>query len=127
MASMTASRLHTATTTPVHSTVWQNKLMSKLKPSSNWANEMLMKLVDECRSRGLRAPNFQECSDRRGGRTAWSSVVEVNGCKHQARYWYDGDWVNNAREDAAEVALQRMGVIPAPRGPHARLLGSISA
>lgn len=40
--------------------------MSKLEPSSNWANEMLMKLVDECRSRGLRAPNFQECSDRRG-------------------------------------------------------------
>ncbi|CAD0094801.1 unnamed protein product [Aureobasidium vineae] len=87
MASMTASRVHT-TTTPAHSTVWQNKLMS--------------------------------------GRTAWSSVVEVNGCKHQARYWYDGDWVNNAREDAAEVALQRMGVVPIPRGPHARLLGSIS-
>ncbi|KAG9717236.1 hypothetical protein KCU73_g15418, partial [Aureobasidium melanogenum] len=86
----------------------------------------LTEYADECRSRGLRAPNFQECSDRRGGRTAWSSVVEVNGCKHQARYWYDGDWVNNAREDAAEVALQRMGVVPVPRGPHARLLGSIS-
>lgn len=32
--------------------------------------------------------------------------------KHQARFWYDGDWVNNAREDAAEVALQNLGVVP---------------
>ena len=103
---------------------------------------ILMECSDECKSLGIRPPNYQECSDRRGefqhiatayakltssgGRTAWSSIVEVNGSKHQARYWYDGSWVNNAREDAAEVALQRMGVVPAPRGPHSRLLGAIA-
>jgi hypothetical protein len=38
--------------------------------------------------------------------------VEVDGTKHQARFWYDGTWVNNAREDAAEVALQYLGIIP---------------
>ena len=32
MASMTASRVHT-TPTPVHSTVWQNKLMSMFIPA----------------------------------------------------------------------------------------------
>jgi len=40
-----------------------------------------------------------------GGRTAWSSRVKVQGRTFGARYWYDGNYVNNAREDAAEVAL----------------------
>ena len=40
-----------------------------------------------------------------GGRTAWSSSVIVQGRKFAARYWYDGAFVNNAQEDAAEVAL----------------------
>lgn len=40
-----------------------------------------------------------------GGRTAWSSSVIVQGKTFAARYWYDGPFVNNALEDAAEVAL----------------------
>lgn len=64
---------------------------------------------------------------RLGGRTAWSSTVEVNGAKHQARYWYDGTWINNAREDAAEVALQHLGVINTPRSPHVHFYGAITA
>ncbi|KAI0198425.1 hypothetical protein F4808DRAFT_462890 [Astrocystis sublimbata] len=40
-----------------------------------------------------------------GGRTAWSSVVHVYGQRFQARYWYDGNNLNNAREDAAEAAF----------------------
>jgi hypothetical protein len=43
-------------------------------------------------------------SDRRGGRTAWSSKVVVDGQCHAARYWYDGRYLNNAKEDVAEVA-----------------------
>ncbi|RYP65687.1 hypothetical protein DL771_008186 [Monosporascus sp. 5C6A] len=39
------------------------------------------------------------------GRTAWSSIVTVHGRQIQARYWYDGKNLNNAREDAAEAAL----------------------
>ncbi|GAB7348258.1 hypothetical protein MBLNU459_g6248t1 [Dothideomycetes sp. NU459] len=62
-----------------------------------------------------------------GGRTAWSSTVEVNGTKHQARYWYDGSWINNAREDAAEVALQRMGVVSTPRTTQAHFRGALTA
>lgn len=41
-----------------------------------------------------------------GGRTAWSSVVIVNGRRMEARYWYDGNHLNNAKEDAAEVAVR---------------------
>jgi hypothetical protein len=40
-----------------------------------------------------------------GGRTAWSSTVTVQGQNISARYWYDGQYVHNAKEDAAEVAL----------------------
>ena len=40
-----------------------------------------------------------------GGRTAWSSTVTAFGKVHSARFWYDGKYVDNAREDAAEVAL----------------------
>lgn len=39
-----------------------------------------------------------------GGRTAWSSRVTIDGIMHSARYWYDGNYINNAKEDVAEVA-----------------------
>ena len=40
-----------------------------------------------------------------GGRTAWSSQVTIQGQTLAARYWYDGKNLNNAKEDAAECAL----------------------
>lgn len=43
-----------------------------------------------------------------GGRTAWSSVVDVEGNHYSARFWYDGSYQNNAREDAAEVAFSHL-------------------
>jgi hypothetical protein len=43
-----------------------------------------------------------------GGRTAWSCTVEVHGQTIPARYWYSGDYVHNAKEDAASVALERL-------------------
>lgn len=53
--------------------------------------------------------------DSKGGRTAWSCTVTVqpgNSASSQqilqARFWYDGEFLNNAREDAAEVALLRL-------------------
>ncbi|MCJ1267588.1 hypothetical protein MMC22_007473 [Lobaria immixta] len=73
--------------------------------SSTWQD----KLQDHCRRSQLQTPIFNIVSDRRGGRTAWSSTVTISG-HHivQARYWYDGQYVNNAKEDAAEVALQQL-------------------
>ncbi len=41
----------------------------------------------------------------KGGRTAWSSKVVVDGHCLAARYWYDGRYLNNAKEDVAEVAF----------------------
>ncbi|KAH6842807.1 hypothetical protein B0I37DRAFT_417961 [Chaetomium sp. MPI-CAGE-AT-0009] len=66
-----------------------------------WQN----KLEDACREWNMPGPVFQIVSDRRGGRTAWSSTVTVSGTPHSARFWYDGKNLNNAKEDAAEVAL----------------------
>ena len=48
------------------------------------------------------------CVGNAGGRTAWSSTVTVQGRNIAARYWYDGQYINNAKEDAAEVALQTL-------------------
>lgn len=47
-----------------------------------------------------------------GGRTAWSSTVTVQGQNIAARYWYDGQFINNAKEDAAEVALKTLNQQP---------------
>ncbi|CAG8041457.1 unnamed protein product [Penicillium olsonii] len=46
------------------------------------------------------------------GRTAWSSTVTVQGQNIAARYWYDGQYINNAKEDAAEVALKTLNQQP---------------
>ncbi|KAA6414985.1 MAG: hypothetical protein FRX48_01736 [Lasallia pustulata] len=66
------------------------------------------KLQNHCRAAQLHPPVFNIVSDRRGGRTAWSSTVTINQTNISARYWYDGQYVNNAKEDAAEVALQHL-------------------
>jgi len=78
------------------------------------------KLITYCREVSPRtplSPNYQIISDRRGGRTAWSCTVTVGSQTVHARFWYDGQYVNNAREDAAERALQLFGRLPMPQGP----------
>lgn len=54
------------------------------------------------------AGRTNRCFLMSGGRTAWSSTVTVQGQNVAARYWYDGQYINNAKEDAAEVALMRL-------------------
>ncbi|KAG2025303.1 hypothetical protein GB937_003066 [Aspergillus fischeri] len=68
-------------------------------------NSRLYLPSEHCKTAGLRTPMYTLFSDRRGGRTAWSSSVEVQGRSFFARYWYDGNFTINAKHDAAEVAL----------------------
>ncbi|KAG9243879.1 hypothetical protein BJ878DRAFT_422625 [Calycina marina] len=81
------------------------------------------KLADKCREANYHPPVFQIVSDRRGGRTAWSSTVTVQGQQISARFWYDGQYVDNAKEDAAEVALKHLTggspTSPVQQGRHA--------
>ncbi|CCC09884.1 hypothetical protein SMACR_03440 [Sordaria macrospora] len=72
--------------------------------SKQWQN----KLENACKSMQIPPPKFHVVSDRRGGRTAWSARVEINGQFIDARFWFDGKNLENAKEDAAEVALNRM-------------------
>ncbi|KAK6520369.1 hypothetical protein TWF506_000641 [Arthrobotrys conoides] len=62
-------------------------------------------LEDYCQKQMWQPPVWNIISDRRGGRTAWSATVVIGGVPVSARYWYDGDYLGNAKEDAAEVAL----------------------
>jgi hypothetical protein len=67
-----------------------------------------------------------------GGRTAWSSTVTIPSANSasqqvvQARYWYDGQYVHNAKEDAAEVALRLLtGSCPAGLGGISGAVGAV--
>lgn len=78
------------------------------------------KLEEKCRENHFQGPHYQDMSDRRGGRTAWSSTVTFGSIQHQttvrARYWYDGANINNAREDAAENALKQLTLASPAQG-----------
>ncbi|KAL2119802.1 hypothetical protein VTJ04DRAFT_6763 [Mycothermus thermophilus] len=76
--------------------------MSYPYPFKSWQAQ----LDEACREWNLAAPVFQIYSDRRGGRTAWSSQVIIGTHKFPARFWYDHKNVNNAKEDAAELAVK---------------------
>ncbi|PLB50573.1 hypothetical protein P170DRAFT_474135 [Aspergillus steynii IBT 23096] len=70
-------------------------------------------LHEHCRRAKISPPVFNIVSERRGGRTAWSSSVSIQGQNTiAARYWYDGQYINNAKEDAAEVALKHLNQTP---------------
>ncbi|KAE8148399.1 hypothetical protein BDV25DRAFT_18888 [Aspergillus avenaceus] len=70
-------------------------------PRVKWQDQ----LASVCRVNKWPAPTYNIVSDRRGGRTAWSSYVTLPGRQLQGRYWYDGAYIDNAKEDAAEVAM----------------------
>lgn len=81
--------------------------------SSFWQD----KLDDYCSTTSRPSPTYNISSDRRGKRTAWSCTVDVpNGPKVPALYWYDGQHVNGAKEDAAEQACllisRERGAVP---------------
>jgi len=44
--------------------------------------------------------------------------VTIEGQHIAARFWYDGQYVNNAKEDAAEVALQQLTT---PQSSHGQM------
>ncbi|KAH7072396.1 hypothetical protein FB567DRAFT_417019, partial [Paraphoma chrysanthemicola] len=78
----------------------------------------VQRLHEHCQARGLAEPTYQDVSDRRGGRTAWSTVTTVNGVHYPARFWYDGDYVAQAKEDSAEIALRTLtGYLGAAQEP----------
>ncbi|KAJ4414452.1 hypothetical protein N0V85_003141 [Neurospora sp. IMI 360204] len=84
------------------------------------ANQWQSKLADACRSYQMPLPQYHVVSDRRGGRTAWSCRVEVGGELIDARFWFDGKNLENAKEDAAEVALNRLNSTRSPSSATSR-------
>ncbi|KAI1007976.1 hypothetical protein K3495_g265 [Podosphaera aphanis] len=72
--------------------------------SRNWQQ----KLEEMCCEARIPLPVYQLMSERRGGRTAWSCTVTFSGHSFNARFWFDGNNTNNAKEDAAELAVQHL-------------------
>jgi hypothetical protein len=90
------------------SAFWQDKLKGMHHGFQGSAQAYSYSLQEVCRWYQIDDPIFQLVSDRRGGRTAWSSGVTVYGTITQAHHWYSGH--HNAKEDAAEKALQWLNV-----------------
>jgi len=69
-------------------------------------------------------------NENTGGRTAWSTIAVVNNVQYPARFWYDGAFMEQAREDAAEIALRKLtGCIdqnsqPPPASQYGRALAA---
>ncbi|KAG0644421.1 hypothetical protein HOY80DRAFT_43640 [Tuber brumale] len=64
-------------------------------------------LATFCKQLGIGEPSYQEFSDPRGGRTAWTVVATLQPqFSERARFYYDVAFINNAREDAAEVSVK---------------------
>ncbi|KAH7382707.1 hypothetical protein DE146DRAFT_760538 [Phaeosphaeria sp. MPI-PUGE-AT-0046c] len=42
------------------------------------------------------------------GRTAWSCIASISTAHYPAKYWYDGAYTAQAKQDAAEVALRTL-------------------
>ncbi|KAL3475293.1 hypothetical protein BJX99DRAFT_259585 [Aspergillus californicus] len=59
------------------------------------------------------------------GRTAWSCTVTVHGSPFDARYWFDGPFVDNAKEDAAEVALKALDPAACQAPSQGSLFGTV--
>ncbi|KNG49011.1 cellulose binding protein [Stemphylium lycopersici] len=64
----------------------------------------VQKLQHYCATNQIAQPQFQDYSDPRGIRTAWLSGVFINGREYRAALWRDYRFLEQSREEAAEVA-----------------------
>ncbi|KAF2794613.1 hypothetical protein K505DRAFT_24565 [Melanomma pulvis-pyrius CBS 109.77] len=76
--------------------------------TSKEQSSFVVKLQQYCASNAIEPPQFQDYSDPRGIRTAWSSAVWVQGRKFEASLWRDYRFLNQSREDAAELAYRTL-------------------
>ncbi|KAF2831958.1 hypothetical protein CC86DRAFT_442376 [Ophiobolus disseminans] len=68
----------------------------------------VQKLQHYCATQQIAQPQFQDYSDPRGIRTAWSSSVFVHGREYRAHLWRDYRFLEQSREEAAEVAWRAL-------------------
>lgn len=72
----------------------------------------VQKLQHYCATNQIAQPQFQDYSDPRGIRTAWSSSVFVHGREYRAHLWRDYRYLEQSREEAAEVAWKALNATP---------------
>jgi hypothetical protein len=87
-----------------HPSSAQPVLDKKKTMSSKGSESYIQKLQHYCATNQFAQPQFQDYSDPRGIRTAWSSSVLVCGREYRAHLWRDYRFLEQSREEAAEVA-----------------------
>ncbi|KAF2683312.1 hypothetical protein K458DRAFT_340276 [Lentithecium fluviatile CBS 122367] len=75
---------------------------------ANRQETYVQKLQNYCSTNQIAQPQFQDYSDPRGIRTAWSSGVIVQGREYRAHLWRDYRYLDQSREEAAEIAYKTL-------------------
>ncbi|OSS53985.1 hypothetical protein B5807_01438 [Epicoccum nigrum] len=92
--------------------------------ATNGSESYVQKLQHYCATNQIAQPQFQDYSDPRGVRTAWSSSVFVNGREYRAHLWRDYRYLEQSREEAAEAAWKAISASSSPTSqtqyPYAR-------
>ena len=96
---------------PPHSTRIPANTCSEIAERAEWSRRKTDP-VHRLLPPSLTADADCPCVGNVGGRTAWSSTVTIQDQTIAARYWYDGQYINNAKEDAAEFALKTLNQQP---------------
>ena len=89
----------------------QQSLSNENRRDSNFPHEPLtseQQLAVFCLQRDIDLPPYSMLTETKGGRPAYSCIVTVKGVQFHARNWYTASHQKQAREDAAEVALQTL-------------------
>ncbi|KAF2707186.1 hypothetical protein K504DRAFT_470403 [Pleomassaria siparia CBS 279.74] len=76
--------------------------------AANRSETYVQRLQNYCASNAIEQPQWQDYSDPRGIRTAWSSAVFVQGREYRAQLWRDYRYLDQSREEAAEVAYRAL-------------------
>lgn len=85
--------------------------------AANMQETYVEKLHNYCTTNQIAQPQFQDYSDPRGIRTAWSSGVIVQGREFRAQLWRDYRYLAQSREEAAEIAWKTLNGIPVTNAP----------
>ncbi|KAF2441388.1 hypothetical protein P171DRAFT_457191 [Karstenula rhodostoma CBS 690.94] len=85
--------------------------------AANRQETYIQKLQNYCTTNQIAQPQFQDYSDPRGIRTAWSSGVLVHGREFRAHLWRDYRYLEQSREEAAEIAWKTLNGLPVTNAP----------
>ncbi|KAF1996016.1 hypothetical protein P154DRAFT_580257 [Amniculicola lignicola CBS 123094] len=85
--------------------------------AQNRPESFTQKLQSYCVRNEIEQPRWLDYSDPRGNRTAWCSAVVVYNREYRANFWRDYRYLEQSREEAAEIAYKALTSSSPPPPP----------